>query len=80
MYISVDYIKQIGESTSVDSLKQLEKYVDIDIANIGKDSDVIKKMKADMYGISYEEIGEKQLAGFMDMKTKIHNRISELSK
>lgn len=78
MYISVDYIKQIGESTDVDYLKQLEKYVDI--ANIGKDSDVIKKMKADMYGISYEEIGEKQLARFMDMKTKIHNRISELSK
>ena len=42
---SFDINKDIEKSTDIDYLKELERYVNMDIDNIGKDSDVIKKMK-----------------------------------
>lgn len=71
--------KQIKESTDIEYLKELDKYVDMDIKNIGTDSDVIKKMKAEMRNITIEEMEKQSLDGFNDLKERIKNRISELS-
>lgn len=70
--------KDIEKSTDIDYLKELERYVDMDIDNIGKDSDVIKKMKAKMRNMSIEEMEKQQMEGFLNLKKKIQNRISEL--
>jgi hypothetical protein len=74
----VDINKDIEKSTDIEYLKELEKYVDMDIDNIGKDSDVIKKMKAKMRNLSVEEMEKQQKEGFLNLKKKIQNRISEL--
>jgi len=73
-----DIDKDIEKSTDIDYLKELERYVDMDIDNIGKDSDVIKKMKAKMWNMSIEEMEKQQMEGFLNLKKKIQNRISEL--
>lgn len=75
----MDIHKQIKESTDIEYLKELDKYVDMGIENIGKDSDVIKKMKAKMRNITVEEMEKQNLDGFNDLKERIKNRISELS-
>jgi hypothetical protein len=75
----MDIRKQIKESTDIEYLKELDKYVDMDIKNIGTDSDVIKKMKAKMRNITVEEMEKQNLDGFNDLKERIKNRISELS-
>lgn len=75
---SFDINKDIEKSTDIDYLKELERYVDMDIDNIGKDSDVIKKMKAKMRNMSIEEMEKQQKEGFLNLKKKIQNRISEL--
>jgi hypothetical protein len=73
-----DINKDIEKSTDIEYLKELERYVDMDIDNIGKDSDVIKKMKAKMRNLSVEEMEKQQKEGFLNLKKKIQNRISEL--
>ena len=75
----MDIYKQIKETTDIEYLKQLDKYVDMDIKNIGTESDVIKNMKAKMRGISVQEMEKQNLDGFNDLKERIKNRISELS-
>lgn len=75
---SFDINKDIEKSTDIDYLKELERYVDMDIDDIGKDSDVIKKMKAKMRNMSIEEMEKQQKEGFLNLKKKIQNRISEL--
>jgi hypothetical protein len=75
----MDIHKQIKESTDIEYLKELDKYVDMDIKNIGTDSDVIKQMKAKMRNITVEEMEKQNLDGFNDLKKRIKNRISELS-
>jgi hypothetical protein len=75
----MDIHKQIKESTDIEYLKELDKYVDMDIESIGKDSDVIKQMKAKMRNITVEEMEKQNLDGFNDLKKRIKNRISELS-
>ena len=50
----MDIHKQIKESTDIEYLKELDKYVDMGIKNT--DSDVIKKMKAKMRNITVEEM------------------------
>ena len=75
----MDIRKQIKESTDIEYLKELDKYVDMDIKNIGTDSDVIKKMKAKMRNITIEEMEKQSLDGFNDIKQRIKNRIKELS-
>ena len=75
----MDIRKQIKESTDIEYLKELDKYVDMDIKNIGTDSDVIKKIKAEMRNITIEEMEKQSLDGFNDIKERIKNRISELS-
>ena len=75
----MDIRKQIKESTDIEYLKELDKYVDMDIESIGKDSDVIKQMKVKMRNITVEEMEKQNLDGFNDLKKRIKNRISELS-
>ena len=75
----MDIHKQIKESTDIEYLKELDKYVDMDIESIGKDSDVIKQMKAKMRNITVEEMEKQNLDGFNDLKKRIKNRILELS-
>ena len=75
----MDIRKQIKESTDIEYLKELDKYVDMGIKNIGTDGDVIKKIKAKMRNITVEEMEKQNLDGFNDLKERIKNRISELS-
>jgi hypothetical protein len=75
----MDIRKQIKESTDIEYLKELDKYVDMDIKNIGTDSDVIKKIKAEMRNTTIEEMEKQSLDGFNDIKERIKSRISELS-
>lgn len=75
-----DIYSQIENSTDINFLKKLEEYVNMDIENIGKDSDIIKKMKADMRNISIEEMEKRQYDGFLKLKEHIQNRIKELEK
>jgi hypothetical protein len=75
---SFDIYSDIKNSTDIKYLKELEKYVDMDIENIGKDSEVIKKMKAKMRNMSVEQMDKQQMDGFLDLKNKIQKRISEL--
>jgi hypothetical protein len=77
--MEIDIYKHIKETNDIEYLKELDKYVDIDIENIGKDSDVIKKMKAKMRNITVEEMEKQSLDGFNDIKERIKNRIKELS-
>lgn len=77
--MEIDIYKHIKETNDIEYLKELDKYVDIDIENIGKDSDVIKKMKAKMRNITIEEMEKQSLDGFNDIKERIKNRIKELS-
>ena len=39
-----DINKDIEKSTDIEYLKELERYVDMDIDNIGKDSDVERRI------------------------------------
>ena len=73
----MDIRKQIKESTDIEYLKEMDKYVDMDIKNIGTDSDVIKKMKAEMRNITIEEMEKQSLDGFNDLKERIKNRITK---
>ena len=77
--MEIDIYKHIKETNDIEYLKELDKYVDIDIENIGKYSDVIKKMKAKMRNITIEEMEKQSLDGFNDIKERIKNRIKELS-
>ena len=70
--------KQIKNETDVEYLTQLEKYVDIDISNIGSDSEAILKMKADSIGVTPEKYVEKQRHTFTKLKETIQKRIKEL--
>jgi hypothetical protein len=74
----MDIYKQIKNETDVEYLTQLEKYVDIDISNIGSDSEVILKMKAKMIGVTPEEYLEKQRETFTKLKKTIQDRIKSL--
>lgn len=74
----MDIYQQIKDSTDLDFLKELNSLVDIDINNIGSDSDIIKKMKANMRNTSVENMEKKQLSGLMYIKKKIEKRILKL--
>ena len=71
-------IENVKHAVTLEYLVQLEKWVDTDISNVGKDSDVIKQMKAKMHGLSVEELDEKQLKDLTDLKNAIQKRITEL--
>jgi hypothetical protein len=76
----MDIYFEIENSTSIEFLTELEKFVDIDIDNIGKDSDIIKEMKAKMRNMSIEQMEKTQLNGFTKLKKTIQDRITELKK
>jgi len=73
-----DIYQEIASATDIEYLKELNKYVDMDIANIGKESEVIRKMKSKMHGLSPEDYDKKQMTGFTDLKNKIQQKINEL--
>jgi len=56
----MDIYQQIKDSTDLEFLKELKSLVDIDINNIGSDSDIIKKMKANMRNTSVEDMEKKR--------------------
>lgn len=71
--------KDIKNSTDLNYLKELDKYVDMDIENVGNESDVIKKMKLKIHNLSsIEEMEKKQIDGLMNLKHRIKKRIQEL--
>jgi ATP-dependent Clp protease ATP-binding subunit ClpA len=73
-----DIYSKIRNSNDIDYLKELEKYVDADIENIGKNSSKIKEMKAKMRGMSVEELEKSQKEGFLDIKNRINKRIKDI--
>ncbi len=75
-----DIIKQVETSNDLDYLRELDRYVDMDIASVGNESDVIKQMKAKMFNMTVEERERKMLEFFQLLKNKIAERISILSK
>ena len=77
--MNMDIQKHIQEETNLDYLRNLLTYVEMDIANIGKDSPLIRKMKAQMRNLTVEEMEKQQLEGFTQLKEKIETRIQELS-
>jgi hypothetical protein len=66
-----DINSDIEKFTDIIYLKELEKCVDVDIDNIGKDSDVIKKMKAKMRNISVDEMEKQSREELLRIKNKI---------
>ena len=76
----MDIYFEIENSNDIEYLTELEKFVDIDIANVGKDSDVIKGMKAKMVNMSVEQMEEERMDEFLKLKKTIQDRISELKK
>lgn len=76
----VDPIKQIKEATDVIFLTQLDKYVDMDIANLDKQSDFVIEMKEEMFRKPIETINKESLEYFNKMKKAIKERIEELNK
>ena len=76
--MDLDIYSHIKNSTDIGWLKKLDEYVDIDISNIGSESDEIRKMKAKMREMSVKDIEKRQLIGFLDLKNKILKRIVEL--
>ncbi len=76
--MTIDLYKQIAENTSINFLENLIRFVDMDIANLGKDSLAIKTMKAKMRNISVKTMEEQQLKYFLDLKKRIQDRINEL--
>jgi len=80
MSYTFDIYKQINYSTDIEFLKKLLEYVDIDISNIGNESDIMKKYKETISNKPIEEIYKKQLIGFTEMKKKIQERILFLTK
>lgn len=75
-----DIYSDIENTTDIDYLIKLSNYVDEDIWNIGKDSDIIKLMKAKMINTTVDEMEKKQLDYFNDLKIKIKNRISKITE
>lgn len=73
-----DVKKDIKESTNLDYLTELYNYLEEDINSINKTSDKIKKIQADMRGISVEEMEKLQLKEIKNLKMIIEERISEL--
>jgi len=72
--------EQIKQETSVEFLKQLLQFIDMDIESIGKDSDIMKKMKSEMRNKPIEEVEKDELRGFNDLKSKVNERLQELTK
>jgi len=75
----MDIYKQIKNETDVEYLTQLEKYVDMDISNIGSDSEKMLKIKADMIGVTPEKYLENQRDIFTKLKETIQKRIKTLN-
>jgi hypothetical protein len=75
----MDIYKQIKNETDVEYLTQLEKYVDMDISNIGSDSEKMLKIKADMIGVTPEKYLENQRDTFTKLKETIQKRIKTLN-
>ena len=76
----MDVNKHIQDSTDLKYLIGLEKYVDMDIQNIGINNDIIRKMVSESEGMSIEEFDKEQLEGLSKLKSMIQKRITELKK
>jgi hypothetical protein len=75
----MDIIKDIRKETNVDYLTQLDKFIDMDIENIGKNN-LINEKVALMNGMTLEEYNEKQLIRFKELKSEVQKRIEKLTK
>jgi hypothetical protein len=75
----MDVLKDIQSQTNVEYLTQLDKFIDIDISNIDKNS-LIAKMVAESNGMTLKEYNEKRLIEFQKLKDEIQKRITELTK
>jgi len=75
-----DIYSDIENSTDIEYLTELEKYVDIDIKKFNNTSDAIKKMKAKMRNMSVEDMEKEQLESLTKLKNKIQERIKEIKK
>lgn len=76
----IDPIKHISETNDVEYLTALDRFVDIDIANLSKQSDFEIKLKEDMFGKPIEELNQISLGLFNRMKDAIKKRLEYLKK
>lgn len=75
----IDPHKQVEESTDLEYLTNLSRYVDMDIDNIK--NDVNKALDINLRKLTEEEYQKKKkksLEWFNDFKTRIENRITKL--
>lgn len=75
-----DIFYDINNSFDINYLKELESHVDTDLSNIGKESSIIRTMKAKMRGITPEEMDKQALEGFTKIKSAIQDRIKFLEE
>ena len=68
----------IEKSTDVEYLKELEKHIDDDIANIGTGNYKLREMKAKMRNMSVEDLEKQQLYTLTKLKLQITDKISKL--
>lgn len=74
----IDIHKTITETNDVEYLKELDRYIDIDIQNLKNESNAISELKAKMRNISVEKYKTKQEEGLNEIKQIINKRIKEL--
>lgn len=74
----MDLRKEILNETDINYLMDLDRYVDIDIDNIGKGSIKFREMKASMWNISVEEMEKQQLKSFLELKSLIKEKLEKL--
>ena len=79
LHMEIDIYKQINEATDKDYLTQLDKFIDMDIAKIGKDSDEIRAIKAKLFNTTIEEYEKKQFESFLLLKKYVKQRLNELN-
>ncbi len=76
-----DPFKQVEESTNLEYLTNLSRYVDMDIENTN--NDVNKSIDIRVRKLTEEEYQEKKRKGlvwFQEFKTRIENRITKLKQ
>ena len=71
-------IKDVQKAVTLEYLKDLEKWVDTDITNIGRNSGVRRQLETQYQGISDEELDKKELEALTDLKKAVQKRIIEL--
>ena len=78
--MNIDIEKDIKTSIDVEYLTDMNRYIDIDIANLDTKSTYQRKIEASMYSITPEKYEAEQRKAFVHLKDLIAKRLEELNK